>query len=520
MLPLRGSSYRYSYALQSELLKQNPLRELAIDVQVHSALPLKQRRFADAQRARTSRRSTRPRSSSRPRSTRPTRDFEVVIDVERQGQDVVVIPHHRGDDGYFMLLLKPPGGGAWERAVSPTASRWTVIMLADTSGVDGSPLREAQDQFVAALLGLAGAEGHVPPGGLRRRMRLGDPRSRKRQTQKNIAAAREFLGRRRSLGWTDLDAAFEAVIEKAGPNTQVDLHRRRHRDDRRRRPGRFANRLKQMYTAQGDASTRSHRAAPTSRLSSDDRIARRRLGARIAAGAGQAHGQPGGGCTRTAQRDRTAGDPRPEDRVPGPARGARVSRALPNLPAGTQQIVLGRYLPDAASTEGEIVVTGTQDGKAVRFRTAVSLEEAAAQARCASEQSQADEHSFIPRLWARMHLDTLLEQGQTQVIQDEIIALSEEYQIMTPYTSLLGAGKRRRPRAVQGQAAVSDARRREVLRPRPRQRQLRACAAADEAGRQLADEPAAADSQPACDVGPQSGNFPAAGAQPLSRDGG
>ena len=36
-----------------------------------------------------------------------------------------------------------------------------------------------------------------------------------------------------------------------------------------------------------------------------------------------------------------------------------------------------------------------------------------------------------------MHLDTLLEQGQTQVIQDDIIALSEEYQIMTPYTSLL-----------------------------------------------------------------------------------
>src|SRR5205823_1116668 len=46
-------------------------------------------------------------------------------------------------------------------------------------------------------------------------------------------------------------------------------------------------------------------------------------------------------------------------------------------------------------------------------------------------------NSFIPRLWARMHLDRLLEQGTSEAIKDEIIALSEEYQIITPYTSLL-----------------------------------------------------------------------------------
>ena len=40
VLPLRNNRYRYSYALQSELLKQHPLRELAIDVKVSSALPL------------------------------------------------------------------------------------------------------------------------------------------------------------------------------------------------------------------------------------------------------------------------------------------------------------------------------------------------------------------------------------------------------------------------------------------------------------------------------------------------
>src|SRR5262249_3876086 len=41
VLPLKGSRYRYSYALQSELLQQHPLRELSIDVKVNSVTPLK-----------------------------------------------------------------------------------------------------------------------------------------------------------------------------------------------------------------------------------------------------------------------------------------------------------------------------------------------------------------------------------------------------------------------------------------------------------------------------------------------
>jgi len=61
----------------------------------------------------------------------------------------------------------------------------------------------------------------------------------------------------------------------------------------------------------------------------------------------------------------------------------------------------------------------------VRFSTRVAFKDAK------------QRRSFIPRLWARMHLDTLLEQGSSETIKDEIIALSEEYQIITPYTSFL-----------------------------------------------------------------------------------
>ena len=40
VLPMRANKYRYSYALRSELLQKTPLRELSLDVQVSSALPL------------------------------------------------------------------------------------------------------------------------------------------------------------------------------------------------------------------------------------------------------------------------------------------------------------------------------------------------------------------------------------------------------------------------------------------------------------------------------------------------
>ncbi len=110
--------------------------------------------------------------------------------------------------------------------------------------------------------------------------------------------------------------------------------------------------------------------------------------------------------------------------------GLRTARIypsqLPNLPRGTQQIILGRYLPSAAAAGQRVIVTGVRGDQPFRI-------EAPIDATASADES----NSFIPRLWARMHLDMLLQQGSSPVIKDEIIALSEEYHIITPYTSLL-----------------------------------------------------------------------------------
>ena len=121
-----------------------------------------------------------------------------------------------------------------------------------------------------------------------------------------------------------------------------------------------------------------------------------------------------------------------------------------------------------------MIVTGTFDGRPIRYASRVSLGDA--------ERG----NSFIPRLWARMHLDYLLQQGASRTIQDEIIALSEEYNIMTPYTSLLVLETDADRERFKVQRRFCDARRREVFCPGPRQRQLRPGAAANAACRPVA----------------------------------
>ncbi len=110
-------------------------------------------------------------------------------------------------------------------------------------------------------------------------------------------------------------------------------------------------------------------------------------------------------------------------------RGLKVAAVypdnLPRVPAGTQQILVGRYLPTGKDQHGEVIVTGKLGGELVRYATQIDLKDAE------------DGNSFIPRLWAQAHLDHLLEQGQSESIRDQIIALSEQFHIITPYTSLL-----------------------------------------------------------------------------------
>ncbi|MCL4202229.1 MAG: hypothetical protein KJ000_07025 [Pirellulaceae bacterium] len=420
VLPLQHNQFRYSYALQSELLQQHPLRELSLQVTINSLLPLAEVR-SPTHSARIERTPHAARVEFAAQEYSPDRDFEVVVQLEPSQQNVVLIPHRRGDDGYFMCLLTPPvSGGGWQRETLPDGQPQHLLVLADTSGSMDAASRENQRQFLAALFGSLTPEDRLNLAVVDVDCQWSFPASVP-ATAENAALALRRLDERISLGWTDLDKAFAAARERCEPGTQIVYVGDGIVTTGDADPVAFNQRLQRLFAG---TDCGLHAVSVSSRF---EPIVLRAIASL------------GGGSMRPISGERTPSQVAVEllSELTQPSlrdlqvefRGLRVARVypepLPNLPAGTQQIVLGRYLPEGDDQNGEVVVTGRFDGKPVQFSSRVSLRDAE------------EGNSFIPRLWARMHLDRLLEQGATTAIKDEIIALSEEYHIITPYTSLL-----------------------------------------------------------------------------------
>jgi len=98
---------------------------------------------------------------------------------------------------------------------------------------------------------------------------------------------------------------------------------------------------------------------------------------------------------------------------------------LPDLFAGTQLVVVGRYQEGGKATV-------TLKGKRGEKEEAFSWE---------AEFQKRGGEEFIPRLWASRRIGYLMEQirlhGENKEIVEEIVALSLRYGIITPYTSFL-----------------------------------------------------------------------------------
>ncbi|HUT12367.1 MAG TPA: VIT domain-containing protein [Thermoguttaceae bacterium] len=420
VLPLRGNSYRYSYALQSEMLKENPLEELAIDVRVYSAMPLAEV-TSPTHMARIDRTEHSAHVEFTAQEYTPDRDFEVVVEVDGRQSDLVMIPHQRGKDGYFMLQLTPPAAdGQWQRDVLPDGQPMEVLILADTSASLSRSDRTTQSTFVASLLQSLTPEDRINLAvcDVDCRWVFEEPVP---ADETNVELARRFLDDRVSLGWTDLDKAFASALEQSGPKTHVIYVGDGIVTVGDGDPVAFGKRLKRLYQ---DRAGTFHAVTVGS---SFEAVVLRTIASLGGGSFRQISGQQG---PETIARELLGEIARPGIRdlkvaFPGLEMVKVYPEVLPNIPAGSQQILLGRYLPTGEDQAGEVVVTGTQDGRPVRFRQPVVLEDGV------------QSNSFIPRLWARRHLDALLQEGTSQPIQDEIIALSEEYNIITPYTSLL-----------------------------------------------------------------------------------
>lgn len=445
VLPLRGKELRYSYGLRSELLKKHPLRELAIDVKLSSVLPLKTVHCPTHTGARIDSTGHSAHVEFSAQEYTPDRDFEIVAELADDQPKIAMVPHRRGDDGYFMLMLSPPGGaGEWQREVLPDSQPLNLLILADTSASMDAPSRQAQAELVAAVLSSLAPEDQFNLATCDVDCEWAFAKSQA-ANETNIHAARDRLANRESLGWTDLDRAFGSALSKAGEVESTQPADEKTTDAEKRAPTQI------IYIGDGIVTTKN---ADPNAFAKRLRLLCEGKNVAMHAISVSSSFEPlvlktiaslGGGSFRQISGERTpqsvAADLLREIARPT-LRDLRVEftgietarvypRELSNLPTGSQQILLGRYLPRGVDQKGSVIVTGMLNGESVRFSTDVTLASV-------PEASQADDDmSFIPRLWARMHLDELLAQGTSQSIQDEIIALSEEYHIMTPYTSLL-----------------------------------------------------------------------------------
>ncbi|HYW78318.1 MAG TPA: VIT and VWA domain-containing protein, partial [Thermoguttaceae bacterium] len=403
VLPLRENRYRYSYALQSELLKQFPLRELSLDVKISSAMPL-----ASVTSPTHTTRIDRTKHSAHvefsAQEYTPTRDFEVIAEIDGRQSPMVMIPHRRGDDGYFMLQLTPPSDSdGWQRDVLPDGEPLELLVLADTSASIDNDGRRRQAEFLAALLTSLTPEDKINLAACDVDCNWVFDKA-KPANEKNIDIMRGFLDGRVSLGWTDLDKAFASAMKRCGPGTQVIYLGDGISTTTDGDPVALGKRLKLLF---GKRKAACHAVALGS---SFEPIVLKTIASLGGGSMRQIGGEKGpqkvalellGEITRPGLRD-----------LKVQFEGLRTARVypeqLPNLAAGTQQILLGRYLPEGRDQSGRVIVTGMQGDEPIQFSTDIELKDAESG------------NSFIPRLWARMHLDELLEQGTSSTIKDEI----------------------------------------------------------------------------------------------------
>lgn len=424
VLPLRGNRYRYAYGLRSDLLQTKPLRELSLSVTVNSALPLKGI-TCPSHAVRTQQGPHSAQVEFTAQEYTPTRDFEVVCELDRTQADVVAIPHQRGDDGYLLVQLSPPGGqGNWQREVLPDGQPLHVVLLCDTSASMDSEKRKHQVEFVTTVLSSLGDDDRfqLAASDVGTVWAFGEPTV---ANDTHIAAARQFLEDRLSLGWTNLDRAFADVIQKAPADAHVIYIGDGIVSAGETDAASFVKRINLLFGTKNDGPRRTFHAIGVGNIT--ELVALRGIAT------------SGSGSVRMIAGEQTpsviAMELLNEIAEPGlrdlqvEFKGVQVAAAyperLPNLPAGTQQILVARYLPQGADQHGEIIITGKRGKETVRFAAKVDFRDAEAG------------NSFIPRLWARSHLDHLLAQGNSATIRDEIISLSEQFHIITPHTSLL-----------------------------------------------------------------------------------
>jgi Ca-activated chloride channel family protein len=417
VLPVDNGLVRYVYPLNTEKFSARPLEDVSVRIEVRSR---------DAMHALYS-----PTHQDRVYVERdgdyraligyeeadvlPDQDFELVYTVSQEDVGLNVLTYRDApDDGFFLLLVAPTVEVEKGRVIPRD-----VFLVLDTSGsMEGEKIEQAQEALIYVLEHLNAEDRFNVIGfstGLQQYGRGLRPASEAHE-------AAEWVRRLEAVGGTDINRALLEALAQVDPERTTVLI---FLTDGL--PTEGVTEIEQILANVESAAPGNVRLFPFG-VGDDvntvllDTLAEQQRGAtgyvrpdeRIDEKVSAFYAKISTPVLADIELD--FGDVLVEDTYPYP---------LPDLFAGTQLILVGRYRDDGGA---QIKLTGHVNGEQREFTYEGYF-----------RADGGDE--FIPRLWATRKIGHLLTQirlhGEKREWVDAIVSLSVRYGIITPYTSFL-----------------------------------------------------------------------------------
>lgn len=415
--------YRVAYPLSSERVTGQSVGELTVDCTIRSNQPLKTV-YSPTHEVQVKRDGDHlAHVTYEGRDVRANQDFALYYTTSERAFGLNALAHRRpGSDGYVMLMLAPKN-----EVPAAEVQPKDVVLVFDTSGSMQGPKIEQARKAAETVIGALNSQDRFNI------IRFSGDVTSFRPTvvpasKENREAARLFVEEFRAVGGTAIDDALQQGLASIPPPAE--------------RAGRapflifMTDGLPTIGTTEIDRILQgASKAAPKDLrlfafgVGSDvntlllDRLARDNHGdADYVAQDENLESKIGNFYAKIA-------DPvlsNVQVSLDGTKLLDPYPSRIPDLFAGTQLLILGRY---QSAGPVKVTVTGEINGKPKRYTYDLALPE--------RELNQ----EFIPKLWASRRIGSLLEEirlhGESKELKDEVIRLSQEHGIVTPYTAYL-----------------------------------------------------------------------------------
>ena len=412
---------RYRYPLNTERFSAKPIDEVSVVVKIDQAQGIKSV-FSPSHEVAVQRTGeTGAGVSFEARKVLPDTDFELYYALGDKPIGLTLLTHRlAGEDGYFLARVSPPARPSNDQVVAKD-----ICFVVDTSGsMAGAKMEQAIRalKFCVSNLNPKDRFSVVPfahePQPWREALAKATP--------ENVAQARKFAGGLKGIGGTNIrDALLSALAARPA--------------DERERPylivfltdGQPTVGVTDENTILADVEKANSGAVRLFVFGVGDDVNTRLLDvlAEKNRGARDYIGNQEDIELKVSAFYRKVAEPVLSDlqiNWGGLTTLDVFPARLPDLFAGSEIVLMGRYRGDGGKL---IELTGRQGDKKLSFSYEKTFPETNG------------DHPYLPRLWAIRKVGFLLDQirqhGENEELKSSIIALAQEFGIITPYTSYL-----------------------------------------------------------------------------------